>query len=485
MQRLNLQYSIILLTVYLVIFGAFAVASETESVIDDPDVKAAIDVFDAWVQHRVYQQEIPGVSIGLVYDQKLIWTKGYGYANLEKKTLARPSTAYRIASLTKLFTATAILHLRDAGKIQLDDLVAKHLSWFHLDDKHSNSPAITIRHLLTHSSGLPREFEALYWDDMEFPDRDEFIKMFQRSSTILDRETKFKYSNVAFAVLGFVVEAVSGESYADYVTKHILKPLGMTSTEVLPSPYTEALATGYEYRQPGKPRVVEPFCDLKAKVSAGNIASTVEDLAKFLSLQFREGPAGGAQVLKSSTLKEMHRVQWLNDDWTSGRGFGWGVRRVKDQTRIGHGGYVPGHTSSISAAPAEKFGVVVLINAGDGAPGEIAAQAWTIVAPMVKKATEAKEEPQKADPSWTKFVGIYEWFDGYVTEVMLLNNELSLVDPASDNPWKDRIRLEPVSDGIFKMLDQWQEGELIRFEENESGEVRRIVMPGYSLQRKK
>lgn len=485
MRNCNVQYTIILSVIFFFISGTVVSAFEKESVTDDPDVKAAIEVLDAWLQHRVYQYEIPGVSIGLVYDQELIWAKGYGYTNLEKKTPATPSTMYRIASLTKLFTATVILQLRDAGKLQLDDPVSKHLDWFYLNDLYSDSPVTTIRHLLTHSSGLAREFDDLYWDDMEFPDRDTFIKMFQESSTILPRETKFKYSNVAFNVLGFIVESASGESYANYVTNSILKPLGMTSTEVIPSPDMATLATGYYNRNPDQRRAVAPFFNKKAAVASGNMASSVEDLAKFISLQFKEGPAEGSQVLKGSTLREMHRPHWLYDDWKAGRGLGWGVVRVGDRVRIRHGGSVPGYKSSISAVPSDKFGVVVLTNADDGAPGEIAAQAWSIVCPMVKKATEAKEEPQKADPSWTKFVGVYQWDDGSILQVMLLHNELTLVDPASDTPWENRVRLEHIADNTFKMLNQWQEGETIHFEETGSGKVTRIIMPGYSLLRTK
>ena len=284
-------------------------ASASESPVTKPEVAAVIDVFDAWAEHRVASREQPGVSIGLVYGQELIWAKGYGYADLATKTPATRTTAYRIASLSKVFTTTAILRLRDAGLLQLNDPVAEHLDWFHLEDAHTDSPVITIRHLLTHTSGLPRELDALYWDDMEFPDRETFIQMFQKASTILPREAKFKYSNVAFGVLGLLVEAVSGQSYSDYVTKNIFEPLGMTQSSVLPPKGMPALATGYEYRKPGgQPRIQEPFTDLAAMVSAGNLASTVEDLAKFLALQFRDDPAGGAQILKGSTLREMQRV---------------------------------------------------------------------------------------------------------------------------------------------------------------------------------
>ena len=304
--------------------------------------------------------------------------------------------------------------------------------------------------------------------------------MFQESSTIFGRDEKFKYSNVAFSILGFVVEEVSGKSYDEYVTSYILKPLKMNSTKVSPSSKMPELSTGYKYRSPGHQRSVEPFLDLKAMASAGGIASTVEDLAKFISFQFRDLPAKDAQILKGSTIKEMHRVKWLENDWSFGRGFGWGVTRIDEQTRIAHNGYVFGYTSSISAAPADKFGVVVLTNAGDGSPGKFAKQAWQLVAPAVKRAAEIEEKPNIVNPSWTKYVGTYEWSDGSTSRLMLLNNELCFVFPESDSPMKDRLKLEFIKENTFKMIDKAQEGELIRFEMNDDGGVSRVIFPGYS-----
>lgn len=474
----------ILFLLFLLIAGFSNVLGEDRRLTEKGEVAAAIAVFDAWVKQTVSEREQPGISIGLVYDQELIWAKGYGYADLEKKIPATPSTAYRIASITKLFTATAILQLRDEGRLQLDDPVAKHLSWFHLNDTFDDSPVITIRHLLTHTSGLPRELDALYWDEMKFPELEEFVKMFQESSTILPRETELKYSNVAFNVLGEVVASASGKPYPDYVREHILEPLGMTGTEVMPPKNMPTLATGYGFRKPGQPRRIEPFFNKKAMAASGNMASTVEDLAKFISLQFRGGAAGDARILKGPTLREMHRVHWLSPNWKSGRGLGWSVVRVDDQVRITHGGSVPGYKTFVSAAPADKFGVIVLTNAEDGDPRSYANNAWAIIAPAVKKATKPTEEAPVADSSWAKYVGDYEWEDGSPMKVMLLNGELTLVDPTEDNPWDGRVRLEPVSEGVFKMKNRWQKGELIRFETDEHGEVTRIIMPGYSLSRK-
>jgi D-alanyl-D-alanine carboxypeptidase len=474
----------LIIIVFVVLAWVPNAPGAVDSIIENPEVKAAIEVFDVWCQHTVHHREQPGVSIGFVYDQDLIWAKGYGYADLEKKIPATPSTAYRIASITKLFTATAILQLRDAGKLQLDDPVAKHLDWFHLDDPFDDSPVITIRHLLTHTSGLPRELNALYWDDRNFPELAEFVKMFQEASTILPRETELKYSNVAFNVLGQVISSVSGKPYPDYVKEYILEPLGMMGTEVMPDENMPTLAKGYGFRRPGQPRRLESFFNKKAMASSGNMASSVEDLAKFISLQFREGRSGGAQILKGSTLREMHRVHWLSPSWKSGRGLGWSVVSVDGQVRITHGGSVPGHKTFVSAVPADKFGVIVLTNAEDGKPGSYARNAFAIIAPAVKKATAVTEEAPVADSSWIKYVGDYQWSDGSPVKVMILNGELTLVDPTEDNPWEGRIRLEPISEGVFKMKNQAQKGEQIRFEMDEYGKVTRIIMPGYSLLRK-
>jgi hypothetical protein len=160
------------------------------------------------------------------------------------------------------------------------------------------------------------------------------------------------------------------------------------------------------------------------------------------------------------------------------------VVKVEGHVRITHGGSVPGYKTFVSLVPADKFGVIVLTNAEDGDPRSYAKNVFAIIAPAVKKATAVTEEAAVADSSWKRYTGDYEWGDGSPMKVMLLDGELTLVDPTEDNPWDGRIRLEPVSEGVFRMKDQAQKGELIRFETDEYGEVVRIIMPGYSLMRK-
>ena len=474
-------YCLIYILMIIIFMLPAAVAQEQNARLNDnPDIRAAIAVFDSWMQQKLIDEQVPGVSIGLIYDQDLLWAKGYGFANLKKRTPATPATAYRIASLTKLYTATAIMQLRDDGKLQLDDPVIKYVPWFHLDDPFADSPVITIRHMLTHTSGLPRELEGLYWDNVQFPDHDKFVQMFQEASAILPRETEYKYSNVAFSILGEIIANVSGEPYPDYVKNHILKPLGMEATEVVPTKDMPELATGYKYRQAGEPRQPEPFLQFNAMTSAAGIATSVEDMARFVSFQFTTGPAGGAQILKGSTLREMQRVQWLDTTWQSGIGFSWFIYKYPDMVQIRHSGLVNGFTSAVSACVDQKFGVIVFANADDAPIWDINNQAWKIIAPIVREVTAVAEKGPVADSSWEKYAGFYDWEDGSRSQVLIIKGELSVVDPRSEDPWGERFRLENVSEGVFRMINGSQKGELIRFDVDPSQKRLRMVWPGYA-----
>lgn len=448
-----------------------------------PEVAAALKVLDAWIAATVADREQPGLSIGIVYDQDLIWAKGYGFADLAKKTPAGPTTAYRIASISKLFTATAIMQLRDAGKLQLDDPVAKYLPWFKIKNAHTQGPVITVRHLITHTSGMPRELPISYWNDANFPPRDEMIRLLAEQETVFAAETEWKYSNLAYAIAGEVVQAVSGEPYAQYVERHLLAPLGMTATRVLPAADSAGLATGYGRRVPGAGRSVEGFVDTRGLTPAANLASTVEDLAKFASLQLRDGAAGGAQVLKGATLREMHRIQWLRPDWQSGQGLGFAIRRVGSQVRVGHGGSVPGHRTHIEIAPATKIGVIVLTNANDGDPLRYVNQAFTIVGPAIARATERARVAPTPDPSWEKYVGTYTWKNSDV-QIVVLNGDLVMIVPEAENPWDSRVTLRPTGPHTFRMTGGSSSGELLKFEVDSSGRVTRLVAGNYYRLRK-
>ena len=137
--------------------------ANAQSITDDPRVATALKIIEVWVDAQLAYEDIPGMSIGVVYDQELIWSRGFGFADVSKKRPATPGTIYSICSISKLFTSISIMQLWEQGKLRLDDSIKKHLPWFSIQDKYPDAPEITIQGILTHSSGLPREADYPYW----------------------------------------------------------------------------------------------------------------------------------------------------------------------------------------------------------------------------------------------------------------------------------------------------------------------------------
>ncbi|MBV7332723.1 serine hydrolase [Chloroflexi bacterium TSY] len=441
------------------------------------EVASNIELLSAWIEAQMAYVELPGLSIGIGYDQELIWSRGFGLANTAQNAAATPKTIYRIASITKLFTATAILQLRDGGHLQLDDHVIKHLPWFSIQNRHADAPPITIRHLLTHTSGLPREATFPYWTDADFPSPTQIQERLPQQATILPTETKWKYSNLALSLAGEIVATVSGQAYVDYVQTQILDPLGMNDTYVKPVDAVHPqLAMGYGRRLPRGERSVRPHVDCRGITPAANMASTVEDLARFAMLQLRDGPAGETQILRGSTLREMQRIHWLQPDWQAGWGLGFYVWRQGDKTYVGHGGSLQGYRTEFQICPADKMFVIVLTNADDGNPLMYVEKAFQWVAPAIVKMVKAKPEVVGSVSDWQFYLGKYRdpWGD---TQILVLNGELVMIDPSQPDPMLSICKLIPVREHTFRIETTagfWADGELVTFEMSSNGKVQRV-----------
>lgn len=196
----RLRYIVFLLIATATLFAAtgLALAQQPEQLQD------TLDILDAWVANRVLSRGVPGLSIGVVIGDRLVWARGYGYADLEKKVPATPQTLFGIRSVTKTFTALAILQLRDAGKLQLDDPLSRHLPQVHIQKASADSPDITIRELLTHSSGLERDPPGTVWTHGVYSSTTDLTRPLLQ---IYKTDTRWYYSNLGFALLGQVVEA--------------------------------------------------------------------------------------------------------------------------------------------------------------------------------------------------------------------------------------------------------------------------------------
>ena len=440
-----------------------------------PRVADALTLLDLWVEEQRAYRRLPGVVVGIVHDQELIWAEGYGVSDLEALTPMTPQTLFRIGSITKLFTATAVLHLRDAGKLRLDDPVSKHLPWFAVKSSFEGEPEITVRHLLTHTSGLPREAAFPYWTTHDFPTREQVRQAVPGQDAIFAPASRYKYSNLGMALLGEIVAEVSGTSWAGYLERHVFSPLGMTSSTGAPTgDHLRQLTTAYLRRQGDGSREIAEYYETRGIAPAANVVSNARDLARFAALQFRQGTrAEGEQVLRASTLREMHRPHWVRADWSGGLGLGFRVSRRNGKTLVTHGGWVAGHRSHLLLVPSETPAVLALTNADDASPSLFSYRALDVVGPAIAEATSPPPKTKVADPAWQRYLGEYTDPWGWEYKVLILNDDLVFYEhnyPPEDDPGDALTRLEPVAEHTFRMSD----GELVVFELGDDGKVERI-----------
>lgn len=301
---------------------------------------------DRLVEKQVRWSRLPGVALVVVRpDQEF-----HAAAFSSNGSTLSPDTPFLIGSVTKTFTALAIAQLADAGKLQFDDPVVAHLPQFTLDAP-DGGRTITLRHLLTHTSGLRQ------WSGHDRLAQRE--AQFDHISPARPPGIKFEYSSLNYIILGQVVEAVSGETYGHYVQRQIFEPLEMTNSFVdLEAARERGLVQGHWYlfglSIPGH-ESTQPA----PLVPAGFLISSARDLGNYLGMLLNEGQFRGKQVVSSETLREMFKP-W--DDAAVGPGMGWGIGK----TRIGHAGNTPTFSARLALLPKERYGVVVLANVNSG-----------------------------------------------------------------------------------------------------------------------
>ena len=460
----------------LVVFGASAATAE--KVAADPRVKTALELARIWLEAQRAYDRIPGVSAAIVYDQQVLWSGGYGYTDLSKKTSATASTIYSICSISKLFTSIAVMQLRDAGKLRLDDPVEKLLPWFKIQKTAPQGPEITVEGLLTHASGLPRESEYPYWTapDFIFPTREQVKEKISSQQTLYQAETHFQYSNLGITLAGEVVAAASGEPYDGYVKGHILDPLGLTSTtpEIPAGQRGNRLATGYRtLTRDGEPKAM-PFFQVRGIAPAAGYASTAEDLAEFASWQFRLLGTGGTEILSANTLREMYRIHWVEPNFETTWGLGFEVWRRDGKVFVGHGGSCPGFRSGVLFRPEEKVAAIFLSNAHEAASEAFAQCLYDIVALAIKNAVKNPSGAKKPDPKLNKYLGTYSDWDGE-RAVFLWGDGLAAMGLPTMNPVKSIVKLKKTGEHTFRRVrDDEELGEEIVFEIGPDGRAARL-----------
>lgn len=311
----------------------------------------------------------PGASVVVIHDGRVAYMRSYGLANVEEHTPATPETDYRLASLTKQFTATAIMLLVQDGKLAYDDRVIDILPGFPAYGR-----GITVRHLLTHTSGL-WAYEDFVPDtaSVQVKDRDVLTLLGRADSTYFPPGSAFRYSNSGYAVLALIVEQVSGKPFASFLHDRIFAPLGMNGSVA----YEKGVSTvpnrayGYTKRDGGFVRTDQS--STSAVLGDGGIYTSVADLVKW-------DRALESHALVSADARKLSWTPYVltNGDATS-YGFGWFVDRDRGRPRLTHNGETRGFTNAIIRYPEQRLSVIVLTNLSGSAPWDAAqaiADAW-------------------------------------------------------------------------------------------------------------
>jgi CubicO group peptidase (beta-lactamase class C family) len=321
------------------------------------------------IHKEMQRKKITGLSLGLVDGNEVAWAEGFGYADKEHGISASLETVYKICSISKLFTATAVMQLVEQGKIDLDQTIQAYLPEFAIQSRYPESKPITVRSLMTHHSGLPVDNRhSIYAGGADQPPEpfQGVLEYLKTTYTAYPVDYIFSYSNLAIDVLGMIIERVSGETYETYVKQHILEPLRMFASSVQLIPDTsKRLSKGYHHGL----GVWEPMI---RDIPAGGIHSTVLDMARFMSMILGQGSLDGSTLLRSETLAHMLTPQNVGNpfDFNLRIGLNW----VLSRPALEYAGKVAWHDGSsqyfntiLILLPDHKLGVVVLCNSDSAA----------------------------------------------------------------------------------------------------------------------
>jgi CubicO group peptidase (beta-lactamase class C family) len=464
-----MRFKHVLIGLVLAVASLSAAEPETPSIATDPRVVSALELGRTWLEAQRAYDQIPGISAAIVVDQQVLWSGGFGQADLAAARPATADTIYSICSISKLFTSVAVMRQRDAGKLRLDDPVSQHLSWFSLK-RSEGEGAVTIEGLLTHASGLPRESDYPYWSAPEFafPTHDQIVARVSQQDALYTPETHFQYSNLGLTLAGEVVAQTSRISYADYVRANIIGPLGLTSTtpEMPEDKRGASLATGYSALDRQAKRQPVPFFKANGIAPAAGYASTVGDLGKFASWQFRLLAKGGSEILKATTLREMQRVHWVEPDFQTTWGLGFVVWRNDSKIFVGHGGSCPGYRTALLEMPDEKVATVFMANANGVESDRFAQRLYDIVGPAIRAAVKEPGKGKTPDAELRRYAGTYSeapW--GGEVAVLPWEEGLAMLDLPTMDPVKDLVKLKKTGEHTFRRIRKDESlGEEIVFE---------------------
>jgi CubicO group peptidase (beta-lactamase class C family) len=415
------------------------------------------------------ERRLPSVSAAVFSAGDILWQQALGLADVAGDEPATPDHAYRVGSITKTFTAVAIMQLREAGIVELDAPLSTYV------DGLPGGP--TVRQALSHSSGLQREAPGAMWETMEAPTREELLASLPDAELVLRPGRLWHYSNLAFALLGEVI-ARHGGSYESVLCDRVLEPLGLGRTRLRPdTPY----ATPY-FVDPYADRVrVEPNPEVTELTgAAGWLWSTTADLARWADFIC----TGAGDVLHKGVLDEMARVHAMVDEerWEKGWGLGLELFRRGDRVFTGHTGAMPGFLAAFCVHRAERTGAAILTNSGAGADVEALALDLACTAlDALPRSPEPWHTGSEVPPDVESLLGRW-WTEGDEVVFSWVGGRLQ-AELVGGPAGLSISLLEPDGDGRWRVAEGRERGELVCVVRDSSGAVEKLTFATYPLTR--
>lgn len=399
------------------------------------------------IDKEMAQNDIAGLSIALVDDQRIVWQSGFGYADIENEVRATPETVYRAGSIAKLFTASAVMQLAERGRIDIDRPMSEALPEFSIKSRFAHADPVTPRNIMAHYSGLPSNYLLDLYVRNPSPHFEVVLDGLRDQYLTFPPNKVFSYSNAGMAVLGTAVQKLSGEPFADYMAQHFFAPLGMTASRFA----TRPMAKIYDKR-----RAVEPY-SLRDMPAAG-LLSNVVDLGRFMRMEFGHGALDGQRVLAAASVAEMLRPQNAKAPFAfdSLVGLGWmlhGIQVPGGGIVASHGGSLPDSHSMLAILPEHKLGVVVLTNSGGShlSVSKIAAEALRLMLAAKDGAPTLQPVEAKASPERAPTAEELRRFEGYFDTLVGLARVSTRNGKIDAEAAGHHFRIVPHEDGSYSL----------------------------------
>ena len=416
------------------------------------DYSAALGAIEKALDDKRKELGIPGMSLVIVKDDQIIYLKGLGEKDIDKKLPVTPDTRFAIGSASKAFTGMLAVMSADAGKLSLDDSPKKFLPYFTLRDQEA-AAKITIRDLLSHRSGLNRTDFAMVTGLLN---REELIRVAGMAKPTAKLGEKFQYQNIMYTAAGEAVAKAEHSTWEKLIATRIFKPLGMKNSDTSAAAMQKArdYSLGYDYNPSTKVTRRLPQRDITPAAPAGAINSSARDMAQWVRLMLNNGVVNGKRLVSEKGFDELTRKQ-MNIGGPIDYGLGWFLRQWNGHKVVEHGGNIDGFNSQVALMPDQKLGFVLLTNVSASPLGAYAMNTiWTNIVGDPKASSTAKSSEPAGDPKME--VGSYRFVAAGVNfEVAMKDDKLTLTVPGQPTyPLKNiggrRYKFEePAPPGFF------------------------------------